>query len=327
MPEQLRLWVLTDGRAGHSAQALGLAEAISRLRPSDIETRRIDLKPWAMKLPASVIYQLGRTLKGWPFAALEDGGADLRWPWPDCVISAGRRTAPVAAALRQRHGVTAIQLLDPKLPPNAFDAVIIPTHDALQGANVFTSLGALNRITQQYVETEASAWAESIHSLPTPRLGVLIGGPSGSVDFTKADAARLCLALEALADSHRLLITTSRRTPPALATALRDTLGDRARVWEPLDAGENPYPGILGHVDAVLVTEDSVNMASEAASTGLPVHVFPIAQIPPKIAEFHTALADHGAGKRFTGHLSHWTYPPLAEADRLAQDLLRRGVL
>ena len=33
----------------------------------------------------------------------------------------------------------------------------------------------------------------------------------------------------------------------------------------------NPYPGILGVADAIIVTSDSVNMASEAAITGKPV--------------------------------------------------------
>ncbi len=91
--------------------------------------------------------------------------------------------------------------------------------------------------------------------------------------------------------------------------------------------GNNPYPGLLGHADAVLVTEDSVNMASEAATAGLPVHVFPVSGVARKIARFHASLAERGASRRFTGTIGQWSYPPLAEADRIADDLLRRGII
>lgn len=326
MAERLRLWVLTDGRAGHTAQSLGLAEALARLRPAEIETKEVVLKPWATKLPSGVIHGIGRLTERWPFAALEDKGADLRWPWPDVVISAGRRTAPIAAALKRRKGVVAIQLLDPKIAPNAFDAVLIPSHDDLQGANVYTSLGALNRVHPERVHTAAEALHDSIAGLPSPRVGLLIGGPSGSAEFSEGDEARLCLALENLAAHHTILVTTSRRTPPGLAQSIGAAVGDRAIVWSP-DGPTNPYPGLLGHVDTVLVTEDSVNMASEAASAGLPVHVFPVTRVAGKIARFHEDLAKYGASRRFTGNLGLWDYAPLAEADRLAEDLLRRGVI
>ena len=68
-------------------------------------------------------------------------------------------------------------------------------------------------------------------------------------------------------------------------------------------------------------------MASEAASTGKPVHVFPITSVAGKLARFHEALEQRGATRRFTGEIAHWQYPPLAEADRIAADLIRRGVV
>ncbi|MFK7944584.1 MAG: mitochondrial fission ELM1 family protein [Paracoccaceae bacterium] len=326
MAKALTLWVLTDGRAGHLAQAMGLAEAIARARPVEIETRPVTMKPWAIKLPATVLHGLGRAISLFPRAALDYGGADLRWPWPDCVISAGRRTAPVAAWMRRQHGVTAIQLLDPKIAPNAFDAVLVPGHDSLQGANVHTSLGALNRITSQLIDNASVAIADQVSALAPPRIGVLIGGPSGSAEFSEADAARLGLALENIATDHTLLITTSRRTPPVVKEMLSKALGDRAAIWSP-DGAVNPYPGMLGHVENVLVTEDSVNMASEAASCGLPVHVFPISSVASKLAQFHEDLSAYGASRRFTGALEQWEYTPLAEADRLANDLIRRGII
>jgi mitochondrial fission protein ELM1 len=106
---------------------------------------------------------------------------------------------------------------------------------------------------------------------------------------------------------------------------IRAAVGGRGFVWD--GTGANPYPGLLGHADAVLVTQDSVNMASEAATTGLPVHVFPLGGVARKIARFHESLERRGASRRFAGTIDHWSYPPLAEADRIAGELLARGVI
>ena len=44
----------------------------------------------------------------------------------------------------------------------------------------------------------------------------------------------------------------------------------RHPIWD--GTGANPYFAFLHHADHVLVTEDSANMAAEAASTAKPVH-------------------------------------------------------
>jgi mitochondrial fission protein ELM1 len=221
--------------------------------------------------------------------------------------------------------VAAVQILDPHMPARAFDAVVVPRHDQLAGPAVLRTVGAVNRLTPAAVAMAAAAWTGTLAGLPRPRLAVLIGGPSRSARFGRRDETRLLAALEALAPAHGLMVTGSRRTPLGLVARIRAALGASAFVWD--GAGPNPYPGLLGHADAVLVTEDSVNMASEAASTGLPVHVFALGGRTAKIARFHDSLARHGASRRFIGTIGRWRYPPLAEADRIAAELLRRGVI
>jgi mitochondrial fission protein ELM1 len=68
-------------------------------------------------------------------------------------------------------------------------------------------------------------------------------------------------------------------------------------------------------------------MASEAATTGLPVHVFTLGARTRKIAHFHESLEQRGASRRFAGSIGTWRYPPLAEADRIAGEIVRRGVI
>ena len=115
------------------------------------------------------------------------------------------------------------------------------------------------------------------------------------------------------------MVTPSQRTPEGLVARLHDVLGERALVWD--RTGENPYPGILGLADAVLVTQDSVNMTSEAASTGKPVYVFALNRVSAKLRAFHASLEARGAARRFEGEIETWDYPPLAEADRVAAEV------
>jgi uncharacterized protein len=321
----LNLWVLSDGRAGNEAQALGLAEALARRRPAAIEMKRAAPGRWAALVPPAVSWRLGARVGGWPFTGLAEGAEALAPPWPEAVIGAGRRVAPVAAALRRLHGIAAVQILDPQISARAFDALVVPEHDTVTGSNVLRSVGAVNRLTLGAIAAAAARWTEALGPLRRPRLAVLVGGPSRSARFGAADERNLFAALTTLAARHGLMVTGSRRTPPGLMERIREAAGELGFVWD--GTGANPYPGLLGHADAVLVTEDSVNMASEAATTGLPVHVFPLAGVARKIARFHDSLERRGAARRFTGAIGRWSYPPLAEADRVAGELIARGVI
>lgn len=321
------IWVVTDGRAGNAAQALALAEAIGRRTACRIVNKTVPLKPWAAWIPPQISHLLGASKTGWPFYGIAAEADPLGWPWPALIISAGRRVAPITAALKKLYDIPVVHLLDPQMPALAFDAVIVPQHDGLNGGNVLKSLGALSRHTKQTLAQAGKAWSCPISDLAIPRLAVLIGGPSKSATFTDADSKKLILALESLSSRFGLMITTSRRTPDALNVELKRTLSGKAFVWAGQGDGPNPYPGLLSSAVAVLVTEDSVNMASEAASTGKPVHVFPITSLAPKLARFHEALEQHGASKRFRGEIAHWQYPPLGEADRIAGDLQRRSII
>ena len=78
------IWVLLDDRAGNRSQALGVAAALE----SPITEIELKYGP-AAKLPNLI---LGASLYG---LTLESKKA-LQPPWPQLVVSAGRRTAPAA---------------------------------------------------------------------------------------------------------------------------------------------------------------------------------------------------------------------------------------
>jgi mitochondrial fission protein ELM1 len=154
-------------------------------------------------------------------------------------------------------------------------------------------------------------------------VAVLVGGPSRSAGFGAKAAERLAGHLGRLAiDGCGVMVTPSRRTPRAVTDRLAETLtGLGGWVWS--GKGDNPYPGLLGLADALVVTEDSVNMASEAASTGKPVLIAEVDRVDGKIARFHADLRASGASRRFEGALASWTYAPLREAERVADRVAR----
>lgn len=322
------IWTVTDGRAGNAVQARALAQAVARRTGGTVRETEIALRPpWDRVPPRLWDWGMralgGPKAGGWPFSGLADGGAALlpqgaATPLPDLVIGAGRRAAPVVAALRAMGARRAAQILAPQMRLSAFDLVAAPAHDRLAGANVMATLGALNGLDPDGVARAAQGWRRRLGHIPEPRVAVLVGGPSKSAGFGARALELLCEGLTRLAvEGAGLMVTPSRRTPKAAVDRLADTLtGVGGWVWG--GVGENPYPAILGLADAIVVTEDSVNMASEAAATGKPVFVAAVDRVDGKIRAFHEALRAHGASRPFTGELAHWSYAPLREADRVA---------
>jgi mitochondrial fission protein ELM1 len=89
-----------------------------------------------------------------------------------------------------------------------------------------------------------------------------------------------------------------------------------------VDDGANPYFAMLAAADAIFVTADSVNMATEAAATGKPIHILPVDGHGGKIEHFHASLRSRGCARPYKLPIEFWGYPPLLETDRAAQATL-----
>jgi mitochondrial fission protein ELM1 len=83
--------------------------------------------------------------------------------------------------------------------------------------------------------------------------------------------------------------------------------------------GENPYFALLALADYIVVTCDSVNMISEAASTGKPVYVEMLPGGSAKSSRFLDRLREDGIIRNFTGALEPYSYPPLDDMTRAAE--------
>ena len=318
------IWAVSDGRIGLSNQVLGLAESVARRspRPIDIKTFEID-RPWrGLPLPL-----LAGPLFGLPHSAARAGTSPIPPPWPRIFIGCGRAAIALSLAINRWSGgnVFRVQTQDPRCSPAAFDLVIPPRHDRLGGANVFSIIGSPNRVTPDLLSRAASQFSERFAALPHPRVAALIGGAAKGHTLTIENIDQLADALRKLCDQGAgLMITVSRRTGDDNTARLR-TLLDRPGIdiWD--GHGDNPYFAMLALADFILVTEDSTNMATEAAATGKPIYILPLAGARAKQSRLHAELSERGIARAFTGTLAPFTYEPLRETDRAAQEICRRA--
>lgn len=312
---QTTCWVVTDGKSGMENQCLGLAEALS-ITPI---VKRVKLRqPWRALSP---FLQLGLG------HAFDPAGDPVAPPWPDLLIATGRLSVPATLYVKRENPKTfAVQLQDPVIDPGHFDLVVVPEHDGLRGANVMVTQGALHRVTPEMLAVEGEKLVPQVERLPKPHIAVLIGGSNAVYRLTAKEMEPLAAQLAQLAKGTggSLLVTPSRRTGAdnlaVLQNALRDT---PAFIWD--GQGVNPYYGMLGLADYIVATCDSVNMVSEACTTGKPVYVIDLPGGSDKFNRFHDALRKEGFTRRFDGKLERWSYTPLDEVRRVAERV--RGMM
>ncbi len=311
-------WVLSDGKAGTENQCLGLADLVGL----PYTVRRLSRRAVTDWIPAGFWTATGTLALG---LAAKD--ADLTPPWPRLLIAAGRPSVGPALALRRaaRGSTFVVQLQDPRVPPSLFDLVVPPEHDGLHGANVLPTVGALHRVTKDSRKAARTTWQARFERLPAPRIAVLIGGDSRHHRLDTAVAQRLADQVSALvkASGGSLMVTASRRTGTKSRAVIERALrGPATDFWD--GNGDNPYQGILAWADAIVVTEDSVTMASEAASTGVPVFIAALEGGSAKFRRFHDTLAARGIARPLDGTWTTWTYRPLDETARIAAAVRER---
>jgi mitochondrial fission protein ELM1 len=300
------IWVLEDPRAGTAAQALGIAERLGE------PFRRVPLRfgplaaiPWP-----------------WPtLAGLADRSGFLP-PWPSLVISAGRRSAPVARWLR-RQGARTVHCMRPGLGAQDFDLLVIGAHDRPTPApNVMVIQGAAHRLTPEALAAAASAFPD-FATLPRPIVTLLLGGPVRAEGMAAETAARIAQQAAGLGAS--VLATTSRRTGAAAGQAVAEVLKNiphRLYPWG--GAGANPYGAMLAVADLVVVTGDSISMLSEALMTTAPLLIADPGGLGPRHHAVTAGLVTAGLAARLGDALP---MPRAArdETGRIAAEIRSRG--
>ena len=334
-----RVWILQDDRPGNASQSRGLADALGW--PTDL--KRLVLSPASM---------LHNRLLGASIAGIDPAKSDaLEPPWPDLVIAAGRRTAPVALWIRdQSGGRTRLVQLGRKGGDRAdlFDLAVTPRYGRLFPQRHRIEIAApLHRMTPERIEDARREWRDRLEPYPSPRITALLGGKSGQYAMDPDTARRLGEALARVAKElgGSVLATTSRRTGDRASSAVRDALSETpGEVYGPDDPGENPFLGYLAWADQLVITADSESMLAEATSLGMPVYIYPLPQrLSFRLLRFFRELVRNRAtaeplGPRGTGRpqrglerlcgrlIEHGFVRPSRDLELLHQDLIRRGV-
>src|SRR3569623_1731452 len=182
-------WIVVDDKVGVTNQCIGLAEALGLA----YAVKRISTRaPWRY-LPLQLWVALLR--------ARGRGSVARAPPWPDGLISGGRRPAGLSMAIKRASGgrTYTIQLQDPYVPLRHFDLVITPLHDHCKGDNVVEMTGALHHLTAALLAEHAARYAPRATQLPRPRVAVLIGGSNRCYRLTAAVARDIGARLELLA--------------------------------------------------------------------------------------------------------------------------------
>lgn len=302
-------WILSNDLVGMDNQSFGLAEALGL---KCIKKRIVATSPWKYLPPGLWLT---------PLKYLGAGSDVLQPPWPDVVVGTGRLNVAVSVAIQRASGghTLNIRIQNPQMNLRKFDWVVAPQHDHCQGNNVVETLGAVNRVTQARLDEAAQQFTPQFIDLPRPLTGVLLGGTNKryviDTAFAHDLADKLILALQQHGGS--VLITPSRRTDKQVIAVLHHRLASYSPViWD--GQGDNPYYAYLALADYLVVTADSVNMASEASFTGKPVYVAGLTGGKGKFENFHRSLQMRGCTRPFTGDLTHWQYEPLNETQRVA---------
>jgi mitochondrial fission protein ELM1 len=268
-PPPPRVWVMMGHKAGDNAQILALAEALGW----PFEIKHLIYRP--TELLTNLLAPL--TLLG----IVRRKSSPLVPPWPDLIISAGRRNEPPCRWI-QAHADRPVRLVHcgrPWAAIECFDLVVTtPQYRLPQRPNVLHNTTPLQGVSAARLEEARSLWAPKLAHLPKPHIAVMIGGNAGPYVFD-AEAGRLLgRAASALArrQGGSLLVTSSARTPRGALDALEAALEGPAEVfrWTPAAAADNPYFGYLAVADAFIVTCESMSMLAEACSTRKPVYMF-----------------------------------------------------
>jgi uncharacterized protein len=294
--EQPRVWLVLGDKQGDNGQVEMVAQALGWT----CERKHVVLRPPFVRRKPRVRASLHHIDR-----ARSDA---LDPPWPDLIITVGRRPSMAALWVREQSaGRTKIVLIGkPSGRVEWYDLIIASSEIVLPPlANVLTVTLPLMQIDEKAIADAAAEWRPRLGELPRPLIGFLVGGPTSPFVYTGAMVERLLrVASELVRDKGGTpYITTSRRTPSWVADALRTGLptGGRLFVWAP-DAEDNPYRGLLALADGFVVTGDSISMMVEAIRIDKPVAILPVPTGPV------------GALDQLRRSLVRWLFSPIGRS-------------
>jgi mitochondrial fission protein ELM1 len=264
------VWLLMADKTGDNAQLQVVADALPwpcEAKQIQVRSEYADAKPRV----AASIHHVDPTRSD-----------PLGEPWPDLVITIGRRMSMVALWIKEQSGGhTKIALIGPpKRMLDRFDLAVASVQYRLPARpNLLRINFPLQRIDTSAIDAEATRFKDELGSLRRPLIAVMVGGRTKAVRFDEAVARQLAAGIAELAarEQGTLIVTTSRRTPEVVIAVLERMLPADSILyrWAPGDT-RNPYRALLGLADRFVVTSDSVSMLMEIGRLGRKLAIYPL---------------------------------------------------
>ena len=242
---------VSDGKAGHRSQAVGLYKAMQRQSNIEVTFQEISIQ----ELP---IFSLLKAIWARRFGLFEKK--------PDYIFGVGSHTqARVLLLGRVYPKAKTVIMMKPNFPVNWFDYAIIPQHDGVkESMHVITTQGALNPIVN-----------ENRHQ--PNRILIALGGNSKRHQWNDE---KVLSSIQRLVENNvhaTFILTTSRRTPDTfLETLPQQNFYSKLQIFPVEHTPQGWVFEEMQKAEAVWVTEDSVSMIFEALTAGCKVGVIKI---------------------------------------------------
>lgn len=283
-PSQPRVWLLVGDKVGDNTQVDAIVEALGW----DCERKRLHFKKRYDKRRPACRPSLHHVDLGCSDA--------IEPPWPDLILTIGRRPAMAALWIRKQSGSrTKLVIVGrPHRQLQQFDLIItsalfnLPDHP-----NVLKLDLPLMRYSAAHITAAVDEWKERLHDLKRPLTAVLVGGPEDPFRFDARTARHLLDQASNLPGGNgSLVIVASRRTPQDIVKALSVNLPPNALLYRwTSDRHLNPYAALLGLADRFIVSGDSISMMVEVARLGKPLAIAPLPLRAAPWIRFEQAMA------------------------------------
>lgn len=289
---------VSDGKAGHRSQALGLYKAMQRQSVEDVTFEEVSIEKLDIfSLLISVFKHSNSSIS----------------QAPDFIFGVGSHTQLRVLLLGKIYSkAKTVILMKPNFPFSWFDYAIIPEHDDVQAsAQVITTKGALNPIVNQQRHQ-------------SNRILIALGGSSKRHQWNNEKVLDAIKKIVYENTRSEIILTTSRRTPNEFLLSLKSQ--EYANKLSIFPVEETPQGWIFEEMqkaEAVWVTEDSISMIFEALTAGCRVGVIKIDRIKN---DRITESVDHIIQQNLISDTTKIEKLPAAalfrEADRIAKQLL-----
>jgi len=238
---------VSDGKAGHRSQALGLFQAMQR-QQANATFEEVSIND----LPIISLIK-----------ALFSSKTSLLQQAPDFIFGVGSHTHFRVWLLgKVFKKANTVILMKPNLPIAWFDYAVIPEHDGiLSNERVIVTRGALNPIRN-----------ENRHQ--AGRILIALGGSSKRHQWNHEKVLLSVQKIVECNSNSEIILTTSRRTPVSFIDILKQQ--SFAKCLQICPVEQTPQGWIFEEMqkaEAVWVTEDSVSMIYEALTAGCRVGV------------------------------------------------------